>query len=138
MKVTKFKDLFVGQTAESSRLITQADIHKFCELSGDFNPIHTDLEYAKNTIFGNVIAHGPFVLTLITTLFASKLPGPGSVYLNQDLKFVSPVYIGDVITATVEIIELNIEKSTVILTTNCRNQKDILVITGVAKLKLLQ
>ena len=138
MKVRLFNDLRIGQSAVSSRLIIQDDISKFCELSGDYNPIHTDAEYASKTLFGRVIAHGPFVLTLITSLFANELPGPGSIYLHQDLRFVHPVYVGDLITAMVEIVELNVEKRTVVLTTVCKNQNEILVITGKAKLKLLQ
>lgn len=138
MNVRQFKDLQIGQVAESSRLIIQEDVTKFCELSGDYNPIHTDENYAKETLFGRVIAHGPFVLTLITTVFATKLPGPGSIYLYQDLRFVQPVYIGDFITARVEILDLNSDKKTVLLNTSCKNQNEKLVIIGTAKLKLLQ
>lgn len=124
----------VGQRAISKHTITQDKINDFAKLTGDYNPIHFDDNYAANTIFKRRIAHGPYVITLITTMFANKLPGPGSVYLSHDIKYVFPVYIGDVITASVEIIDI-LPKGHILVKTICTNQDNVTVIEGIARLK---
>ncbi len=124
----------VGQKAITKHTITQDKINDFAKLTGDYNPIHFDDNYAAGTIFKRKIAHGPYVITLITTMFANKLPGPGSVYLSHDIKYVFPVYIGDLITASVEIIDILPNKH-ILVKTICTNQDNVTVIEGIARLK---
>jgi acyl dehydratase len=127
-------ELTVGQTAELSRKFDKFAVLAFAELTGDHNPVHFDENYAKSTVFKRPIVHGPFVLTLITTLFANQLPGAGSVYLSHDLRFLKPVYYDDVITAKVKIVEITV-KNHILLDTTCYNQHDEVVIVGTARIK---
>ena len=127
----KFEDITVGQTAEYSKRITDADVMMFAEVTGDFNPVHTDEEAAAKTRFGGRIAHGMLSAGLISAAIASKLPGPGSIYLGQTLKFTAPVRLGDTVTTTLEVIEL-LSKNRVRLSTTCRNQKGETVVEGEA------
>lgn len=122
----------VGQKASYSKTFTEADIHAFAEASGDKNPIHLDENYAKNTRFGKQIAHGMLVAGLISAVLGMQLPGPGTIYLNQELNFKHPVYVGDTITAVVEVSKIREGKPIVTLSTNCYNQQEILVIEGKA------
>ena len=124
----------MGQKAVSVHTITQDKINEFAKMTGDYNPIHFDDAYAADTIFKKKIAHGPYILTLITTMFANKLPGPGTVYLSHDIKYLFPVYIGDVITASVEIIQILPNKH-IITKTTCTNQDNVVVLDGTARLK---
>lgn len=124
----------VGQHVQASRVFDRQTVQAYAELTGDFNPVHFDQAYAAETIFGQPIVHGPLVLTLITTLFANELPGPGSVYLGHDIKFLLPVYYGDEITAVLRIIEIN-EKNHIFVQTTAVNQNGQQVISGVARLK---
>jgi len=137
MKKHKYEDLYVGQKATDTKVITLENVLKFSQLTGDYNPVHVDREYASKTIFKDIIAHGPYIMTIITTLFANELPGEGSVYLYQDSKFIKPVYINDIITAVIEITSLMPEKRIVVLDTRCVNQNGEDVIIGTAKIKLL-
>ncbi|RFB18335.1 enoyl-CoA hydratase [Bacillus sp. HNG] len=123
---------YVGQTASCSKTITETDIHLFAELSGDFNPIHIDDEYAKKTRFNKRIAHGLLTSSLLSQLLGVHLPGKGSVYMEQTIRFTAPVFIGDTITAMATIQEYNREKNRVKLLTECHNQKGELVLTGTA------
>ena len=107
---------------------------KFAQLTGDFNPVHFDEAYAAGTIFIKPIVHGPLVLTLVTTIFANELTGPGSVYMSHNVKFMLPVYYNDKITAEVEVLEVN-EKNHIFLRTTCTNQYGKLVLDGTARLK---
>ena len=104
------EDLYEGQEASLSKIISDDDIHDFAKLSGDKNPVHIDDEYASKTIFKKRIAHGFLTASFISTLIASKLPGPGSIYLKQSLKFLGPVFVGETILIKVKVIEINIEK----------------------------
>jgi len=105
-----FEDLVVGQTASFAKTITEADIVLFAGVSGDTNPIHLNEEYAAQTMFKGRIAHGMLLASLISTVLGTKMPGPGCVYIAQNLKFKAPVKIGDTATAKVELIELMPEK----------------------------
>ncbi len=125
----------VGHSVSVFREITEADIQKFAEVSGDFNPLHLDEEYARRTIFGGRIAHGILALGLISAALA-KLPGV-VVYLSQSVKFTRPVRIGDTIEAVVEVVDKVAEKSGVRLRTFCRNQRGESVLEGEARVKLL-
>ena len=101
----------------------------YAGITGDFNPAHVNEVYAKNTFFKTRIAHGMLTAGLISAIIANQLPGPGTIYLKQDLSF-APVHIGDTITGRVEIMELIPEKNRVRLKTTCSNQDGVIVISG--------
>ena len=127
-----FERFEIGQKASTSKTITETDVILFAGVSTDINPVHIDEEAAKKGIFGKRVAHGILVSGLISAVLGNKLPGPGSIYMGQDLKFLAPVYIGDTITAEVEIIDLVPEKSRIKLNTTCVNQDGKTVISGTA------
>lgn len=128
----------VGTRATRSRTITEADIASFAESSGDLNPIHLDAEFASKTLFGKRVAHGMMVASLISAVLGMDLPGPGSIYLGQTLKFMAPVHIGDTITATVEVLGVREDKRLVTLRTDCTNQDGQTVIAGEAHIKYMR
>jgi 3-hydroxybutyryl-CoA dehydratase len=122
----------VGDTAEITKRITAADIEGFAGVTGDYNPIHLDDQFAKTTRFGRRIAHGMLTASLISSVIANKLPGQGSIYLGQNLKFVAPVFLDDEITARVTVKEVREDKPVIKLDTICTNQRDEIVIRGEA------
>jgi acyl dehydratase len=124
--------LKIGDTAARSKVITDADIHSFADLSGDKNPLHVDEEFAATTRFGRRIAHGMLSASLISAVLANDLPGQGSIYLGQKLQFVSPVFIGDEITARVTVTAIREDKPIATLETICTNQRNEIVIKGEA------
>ena len=124
-------DLTIGQTAQSSKRITDTDLSLFAAVTGDLNPVHFDPVYAAGTHFKEPIGHGMIAAGLVSAVLGMKLPGPGTVYLQQTLNFLAPVMVGDVITASVEVVEL-LEKGKVRLKTSCVNQKGVTVLDGVA------
>ena len=128
----KFEELEVGQSAEFTKTISDEDVMLFAKVSGDFNPVHVDEAAAANSRFGSRIAHGLLTAGLISAAIAGKLPGPGSVYLSQTLRFTAPVRIGETVTATVQVIEIVAAKRRVKLSTVCRNQKGETVVDGEA------
>ena len=101
-----FEDLEIGQEASMSRVVTEADIVAYAALSGDYNPVHLDREYAAKTIFKERIAHGILSAGYISALFGMKLPGPGAIYISQSLNFKGPVKIDDRVESLVRLIEL--------------------------------
>ncbi len=127
-------EMTIGQSASFTKTITETDITLFAGITGDFNPVHINDEYAKESMFKKRIAHGMLSGSLFSTVLGTQLPGAGSIYLGQELKFTKPVFIGDTITATVKVIELNIEKNKVILETIATNQNNDIVIKGTATL----
>ena len=130
-----FQELVIGQKASVCKRFTDADVRAFADISLDVNPIHTDEAYAKTTIFGRRIVHGILTSGLISAVLANKLPGPGTIYLGQELSFRAPVYLGDEITAEVEITEIRTDKKILKLRTTCTNQDGKAVITGFAAVK---
>lgn len=122
----------VGDSAEITKTIEQTDVDAFADVTGDHNPVHVDEEFAKSTRFGRRIAHGMLTASLISSVLANKLPGEGSVYLGQTLKFVAPVFPGDEITARVTVKEIREDKPVLKLETICINQRDEIVIRGEA------
>ena len=122
----------VGDSAEITKTIEQADIDAFASVTGDHNPVHVDEEFAKTTRFGRRIAHGMLTASLISAVLANKLPGEGSVYFGQTLQFVAPVFPGDEITARVTVREIREDKPILKLETVCVNQRDEIVIRGEA------
>lgn len=138
MKFLKYSEIKIGQKDSYKRTITKEDIEKFADVSGDHNPVHMDEEYAKNTVFQGRIAHGILSASFISTALANKLPGPGSIYLKQDLVFKKPVHIGDTITAIVEVIGKDDEKERITMKTICTNQHEELVVDGQALVMLMR
>jgi len=128
------EELKVGDKASFTKTITETDVYNYAGVTGDFNPAHINESFAKDTMFKGRIAHGMIAAGLISTVLGTRLPGPGCIYVSQDLKFTAPVYFGDTITATVEIEKLNVDKNRVILNTVCTNQKENVVLKGQAEL----
>lgn len=122
--------LQVGDVAEFAKTISETDIYLYAGITGDFNPAHVNEAYAKNTFFKTRIAHGMLTAGLISAVIANQLPGPGTIYLKQELNFLAPVHMGDTITGRVEVIEINAEKNRVRLKTTCSNQDGVMVISG--------
>ena len=127
-----FERFEVGMKGQTSKTITETDVILFSGISTDINPVHINEEAAKEGMFGRRIAHGILVSGLISAVLANKVPGPGTIYMGQDLKFLAQVYIGDTITAECEIIELIPEKKRIRLKTTCVNQDGKVVIDGSA------
>lgn len=128
----RFAELQVGQFAEHTKTVTETDVVLYAGITGDFNPMHVDAPFAEKTQFGGRIAHGMLTAGFISAVLGMKLPGVGSIYLSQTLRFTRPVRIGDTVTARIEVIELFPEKKRVRLATSCRNQKDEVVLDGEA------
>ncbi len=114
-----FEDLAVGETASLGKTITEADILMYAAVSTDTNPVHLNAEAAKDSIFGERIAHGMLSAGLISAVLGTRLPGPGTIYMGQTLRFRAPVKIGDTVTATVEITALDPAKKRATLKTTC-------------------
>jgi 3-hydroxybutyryl-CoA dehydratase len=128
-----FEDLDEGMSAAFTKTVTADDIVKYADISGDTNPVHLDADYAATTMFKERIAHGMLTAGFISAAFGTKLPGPGSIYVNQSLKFKAPVKIGATVTATVTVTGKVPEKKFVIFSTVCTvNDKPVL--EGVATL----
>jgi acyl dehydratase len=125
-------DLEVGDRAELTRVATEADIASFVDSVGDYNPIHSDRSYAAGTKFKERIAPGIWTAGLVSAVIGTRLPGPGTIYLAQDLRFLRPVMFGDTVTARVEVVEANREKNRVRLRTACVNQRGEDVLGGEA------
>lgn len=126
----------IGQSASINKSFCLKDVASFADLCGDTNPIHLDEGYAANTRFRRRIIHGPLVASLFGTIFGTIFPGEGSVYISQTLKFKRPVFLGDTVTASVELVDVQKERSRGIFTTVCRNQRNQVVIEGEAQLLL--
>lgn len=124
----------IGQQASCSKTITETDFVLFAGISGDFNPIHIDGEYAKKTRFKQRIAHGLLTSSLLSQLLGVHLPGKGSIYLEQNIRFKAPVFIGDTITAKATVQEIDSDKRILTLVTECFNQNEKLILTGTAKM----
>jgi 3-hydroxybutyryl-CoA dehydratase len=128
----------VGDAATRTKTITDEDIRAFAELSGDRNPVHLDDEYAAGTRFGRRIAHGMIAASLVSAALANELPGPGSVYLSQTLRFNAPVFPGDTVTARVEVTKVREDKPVVTLETVCTNERGERLIEGEAVVLLTE
>lgn len=133
--VDKIDTLEIGMTATYSQTITDADIKSFAGISGDNNPVHMNDEFAIESQFGRRIAHGLLSASFFSALFGTKIPGPGCVYVSQNLKFLRPVYLNDTVTASVTIKGIDKEKRRVFFDTVCivKSKK---VISGEAELYL--
>jgi len=127
-------ELKIGDKASVSKTISEYDVYGFAGITGDLNPAHVNEVYAKDTQFNGRIAHGMLGAGLISAVLGMKLPGPGAIYLGQELKFKKPTRIGDTITAEAEIMEMTDKGKFYIvkIKTTCFNQMDEVVIEGVA------
>lgn len=134
MKYT-IDELSVGQTAAWGKTVTETDICLYAGITGDMNPVHINAEYAKNTPFGGRIAHGMLTIGFVSAILARELPGEGTIYMGQTMKFLAPVRIGDTITAHVEVTDINKEKERVTLRTYCTNQDGKTVLDGEATVR---
>lgn len=123
------EDLSVGMTATYSRTVTEADIVLFAGISGDANPVHMNEIYAQGTMFKGRIVHGMLSASFLSTAIATRLPGPGSIYVTQNLRFRAPVRIGDTVEARVTVVDIIAEKSRVALKTTC-SVGEVVVIDG--------
>ena len=122
------EDIEVGQKVKFFKTFHQEDVEKFSEISGDNNPVHLDTNYASKTIFKKRVVHGFLTASLISAAIGTKLPGPGSIYLNQSLKFLAPVFPDEEVIVELTIKNINLEKRRVIIDTTCIcNNKKVLV-----------
>ena len=133
MKGLTMQEINLGDSASFSKTVTETDIVLFAGISGDFNPVHVNAEEARGSIFKQRVAHGILTASFISSVVANKLPGAGSVYLGQELRFVKPVFIGDTVTATVTVTEKLEEKNRIRLSTVVTNQNNETVIEGTAQ-----
>ena len=131
-KELMYEDIQIGDTDSFTKTITEYDIVQFARLTGDFNPVHLDPEYAKTTPFKERIAHGILSGSIISTVLGMRLPGPNTIYLSQNFKFLLPVKIGDTIKAHVEVVEKRDEKKIIKLKTKVINQHQEVVVDGEA------
>lgn len=125
----------IGMSASRTKTFTLEDVRTFAQLTGDLNPVHLDETYAATSVFGQRIVHGMLTAALISAVLANDLPGAGTIYLGQNLKFKKPVFIDDTITATVTITQVRAERKIVTFETVCLNQQGETVIEGDATVK---
>lgn len=128
----RFDEMRVGLTAERSRTVSVDDVLRYAELTGDRNPVHVDAAAAAKTRFGGQIAHGMLSAGYISAVLGMDLPGPGSIYVAQTIRFARPVRPGDTVTARVEVTDVIDAKRRVKLATTCRNQQGEIVLEGEA------
>ncbi|MCM1992409.1 MaoC family dehydratase [Oceanirhabdus seepicola] len=129
----KINEIELGQKAYFQKTITETDVYLYSGITGDLNPAHINQVEAENSIFKGRIAHGMLTAGLISAVLGMKLPGPGTIYLKQDIKFTAPVKFGDTIKAEVEVIEIINERNRVKLKTECKNQNGQTVLIGIAE-----
>ena len=132
MKGLSINELNIGDKDYFEKTISESDVYLYAGITGDLNPAHINQREAKNSIFKGRIAHGMLTAGLISAVLGMKLPGPGTIYLSQEMKFLAPVRFGDTIKAEVEVIEKIEEKNRIKLSTTCTNQNGEIVLKGIA------
>lgn len=132
MKGITISEMELGDSASFTKTVSEHDVYTYAGVSGDFNPAHVNEVEAQKGMFGKRIAHGMLSAGFISTVLGTQLPGPGTIYMGQELRFTKPVFFGDTITATVTVAELIPEKNRAILDTVCTNQNGEVVIKGKA------
>jgi len=132
MKGLTMQEINLGASASFTKTVTETDVILFAGLSGDFNPAHMDAEAARSGMFGQRIAHGMLSAGFISNVLGNYLPGPGTIYMGQELKFLKPVFLGDTVTATATVVERIEEKNRLKLETVVTNQRGEKVIVGTA------
>jgi len=125
-------EIKVGDAAEFTKTISEADVYLYAGVTGDLNPAHVNEDYAKKTFFKTRIAHGMLTAGFISAILGTQLPGPGTIYIRQELSFMAPVFFGDTITARAEVVEVNTEKNRLRFKTTCRNQEGKIILDGEA------
>lgn len=130
MNSVPFDELRVGEAAESRKTISESDVYLFAGVTGDFNPVHVDAEFAKQTPFGARVAHGPLTFSLCAGLLGTELPGLGTVAVSNQVEYLAPVYIGDTIRVRVEVASLDPERRRATMAVTWRNQEGTLVAQG--------
>jgi 3-hydroxybutyryl-CoA dehydratase len=133
MKGLSIDQIQIGDKACFEKTVSEADVYMYAGITGDINPAHINAQAAEKGIFKERIAHGMLTAGFVSAVLGVQLPGPGTIYLGQELKFMKPVKFGDTIKAEVEVIERNTEKNRLKLRTSCYNQHNELVLDGVAK-----
>jgi 3-hydroxybutyryl-CoA dehydratase len=128
----KYAEIILGQSYEKKVLVTPHMVETFAEITGDKNPVHLDEDFAKNTMFKKRIAHGILVVGYISAVLGMEFPGPGTIYMKQDTKFMRPVYIGEEIIVKITVKEKIDEKSRLILMTQVFNEKNEIAVDGEA------
>lgn len=132
MKGITIDQIKVGDVGQFEKTVTETDVYLYAGITGDLNPAHINARLASESMFKERIAHGMLTGGFISTVFGMYLPGPGTIYLSQELKFLAPVRIGDTIKAIVEVLEVNTEKNRIICRTYCENQNGKLIVDGKA------
>jgi 3-hydroxybutyryl-CoA dehydratase len=130
MRSVPIDQLTVGEAAESRKTISETDVYLFAGVSGDFNPLHIDAEYAKTTPFGARVAHGPLTFSLCAGLLGTELPGLGTVAVSNQITYEAPVFIGDTIAVRVEVAELDPDRNRATMAVTWRNQNGTQVASG--------
>jgi len=125
-------ELQIGNAAEFTKTISESDVYVFAGITGDLNPAHINEEYAKNTFFKTRIVHGMLLAGFISAVMGNKLPGPGTIYIKQELHFLAPVYMGDTVTARAELVETIPAENRARFKTTCLNQVGTVVLDGEA------
>ena len=128
-----YEHIHIGDTASLSKTITEHDVYSYAGITGDFNPVHVNAEFAKQSMFKQRIAHGMISAGLISAVLGTEMPGVNTIYMNQQLSFLAPVFYGDTLTATVECKEKNDEKHRIIFQTTVVNQNGKIVTNGEAR-----
>jgi 3-hydroxybutyryl-CoA dehydratase len=127
-----YEEIRIGDKASMTKTISESDVYQFAGITGDFNPIHINAEYAKETLFKNRVVHGILTAGFISAVLGTKLPGTDTIYLSQKVDFKAPVKIGDTVTAEVEVLEKKDRKKIIRLRTTVKNQAGEMVIDGEA------
>jgi 3-hydroxybutyryl-CoA dehydratase len=125
-------EIAVGDAASFAKTISESDVYLYAGLTGDLNPAHVNETYAEKTFFKTRIAHGMLTAGFISAILGTQLPGPGTIYLRQELNFLAPVRMGDTITARAEVVDKDIAKGRIRLKTICTNQNGTEVLSGEA------
>ena len=135
-----FKDfdaIQVGETQTLTRKITEADVRKFVEITGDDNPLHVNRAYAESTSFKDIVVHGMLGASFISTVIGTKLPGTGALWVSQNMEFLLPVRLGDVLTISATVLKKHERERLLELETRIVNQNQQLILTGIGKVKVL-
>ena len=133
-----FEDIKIGEKAEFTRQIQQKDVEAFSQLTGDFNPIHLDEQFAKRTFFRGRIVQGMLTSSFLSRIIGMSLPGRGGIYLSQSLKFLKPVRVDDTIRVVAAVTQRNEENQTLVLSTEIFNSRNEPVVTGQAEVMILK
>jgi len=130
-----YSPLKVGSVAQLTKVFSDSDVRSFADLTGDRNPLHLDEDYAVHSRFGGRIVHGMLPVGLISAVLGTLLPGPGTIYLSQEVSFVAPIFVGERVTASVQVIEIAATGSNIRLRTCCIKENGTLAVDGVAVVK---